>query len=104
MTTDKTRQSANGERARKPRSRSETEATLTRAIAANWRTHSDRDIADMLGVSPTTVGKHRRRLQDAGRILPRIETGQSMAPLLERGVHFGHRTRAGERQSLRSDS
>ena len=63
-------------------SRTAKAAEIREAIFAYWRTHSDREIAKLLGVSPTTVGQHRKMLESAGEILPSVETGQSGSPCL----------------------
>ncbi len=39
-------------------------------IERNWRL-TDRQLAKFMGISPTTVGKHRSALENSGRILPR---------------------------------
>lgn len=65
------------------RTRREKAAEVERTIRAHWRSLSDREIAEMHGVSPTTVGKQRKILEAAGEILPRIETGQPMEACLK---------------------
>lgn len=64
------------------RSRKETANEVRAAIVEHWRTHTDREIGGMLAVSPTTVGKYRRQLEDEGAILPRIESGQPIEACL----------------------
>ena len=43
------------------------------AIRRNWRTHSDRQIADMAGSTHKTIGIYRRKMEEAGKILPRFD-------------------------------
>lgn len=52
------------------------------AIITNWRTMSDRKIAEMVGVTATTVGKYRKTLEEEGEILPRLENGHEMEACL----------------------
>lgn len=59
-------------------SRAEQAEAVREAIRTCWRTHSDREIAEATGASPTTVGKHRRALEEAGDILPRLKSGHPM--------------------------
>jgi hypothetical protein len=63
-------------------SRAEKTKKVQDAIRAQWRTQSDRDIAGNLHVSPSTVGTHRKLLEESGEIVPRIESGQGIEACL----------------------
>jgi len=43
-------------------------------LLRSWRTSSDREIAAEIGVSNRTVSQHRKRLEEQGEILPRLES------------------------------
>ncbi|MEX0718070.1 MAG: ParB N-terminal domain-containing protein [Planctomycetaceae bacterium] len=47
---------------------------VQRALLRFWRTTSDRELAEAIGVSNRTVSQHRKRLEAEGRILPRTES------------------------------
>lgn len=64
------------------RSRTEKTEAVRKAIRTQWRTHSDREIADNLEVSPTTIGNHRKHLEKLGEILPQIKSGQPIEACL----------------------
>ena len=79
MTTSATKT----QRRRQSQSRSERAAEIQAAILLYWRTHSDRQIAEMVGCSNRTVGNHRQKMEEAGKILPRFdESTHSMGPCL----------------------
>lgn len=43
-------------------------------IFKHWRTASNRQIANIIGCSNRTIGKHRKAMEEAGEILPRFES------------------------------
>ena len=51
-------------------------------IAQFWRTHSDRQIAEMVGCSNRTIGTYRKAMEEAGQILPRFESTHPIQPCL----------------------
>jgi len=55
---------------------------IRRTILHHWRTHSDRQLAEITHGTPTTIGKYRRELEDKGLILPRFENGHPSSPCL----------------------
>lgn len=70
-------------------SRADKAAEIQDKILLYWRTHSDRQIAEMVGCSNRTVGRHRQRMEDAGEILPRFdESTHSMEPCLHEVCTF----------------
>ena len=57
--------------------------SIRAAIRRKWRTHSDRQIAEIVGSSNRTIGNYRRKMEAAGEILPRFDKStHSMAPWL----------------------
>jgi hypothetical protein len=71
------------QRRRQAQSRSERAAEIQTAILLYWRTHSDWQIAEMVGCSNRTVGNHRQKMAEAGKVLPRFdERTHSMEPCL----------------------
>lgn len=73
-----------GVRHRRPKFSRTAKADVVReTIRQYWRNHSDRELAPMAGVSPTTIGKHRKQLEQSGEILPQIESGQPMEACLK---------------------
>ena len=76
-------------RQRPKQSRAHKAAEIEGYILSYWRTHSDRQIAEMAGCSNRTIGNHRKAMEEAGKILPRFdESTHGMEPLLARGVYF----------------
>ena len=62
---------------------------VRQVLLRSWRSSSDRKIAADIGVSNRTVSLHRKRLEEEGRILPRVNTHSSQT-MVARGVYFGH--------------
>lgn len=56
--------------------RRRTSERVRQALLHRWRDSSDREIAAELGVSNGSVSRHRRRLQEEGRVLPRLGSTQ----------------------------
>lgn len=67
--------------AKSAHSRAEKRAVIERMLRDDF-CQSDREIAADAGVSPTSVGKIRKRLEIAGEILPRLENGHPVQPCL----------------------
>ena len=52
-------------------------------IEIYWRTHTDREMAEMAGCTHRTIANHRRKMEEAGKILPRFDkSSHSMEPRL----------------------
>ena len=53
--------------------RADKEARIRTVIRAHWRTHSDRQMAEMADCTHRTIASHRQKMEEAGEILPRID-------------------------------
>lgn len=73
---------------------------VRQALLDDWRTQSDREMASLLGVSNRTVSVQRKRLEQEGQILPRVESTHAVLALLVRRVYFSRRTGAAQRHAL----
>lgn len=63
------------------RARADKTARIRAVIQEYWRTHSDRQMAELAACSNRTIGDHRRKMEEAGEILPRFdETAHRVAP------------------------
>lgn len=60
-------------------SRAELRAAIEAELRQHWFTDSDREIARRVASSPTTVGRHRVRLEKAGEILVKLESGHALS-------------------------
>jgi len=59
---------------REPRqSRAEKAAHIRSVIRVYWRTHSERQMAEMAGCTHQTIRNHRQKMEDSGDIVPRID-------------------------------
>jgi ParB/Sulfiredoxin domain len=54
-------------------SRAERAKEIRAVIRVYWRTHSDRQMAEMAGCSNRTISNHRQKMEEAGEILPRFD-------------------------------
>lgn len=55
------------------RSRIDKATQIQSIIRMHWRTISDREMAELAECSNRTIGNHRRKLEQAGEILPRLD-------------------------------
>src|SRR5262245_59314747 len=53
--------------------RAERAARIRSVIRVYWRTHSDRQMAEMADCTHRTIAIHRQKMEEAGEILPRID-------------------------------
>jgi len=83
-----TQSTTQAKRRRPAKSRADKAAEIEAAILLYWRTHSDRQIAEMVGCSNRTIGTHRKVMEEAGEILPRLESTHSMEPCLREVCTF----------------
>ena len=60
---------------RQPAKRKAATRRIRAAIRLHWRTHSDRQIADLVGCSNRTIGSHRRKMEAAARTAKRPPSG-----------------------------
>ena len=85
------RQEPNASRRRKrsKQSRADRAARIRTTILAYCRTHSDRQMAEMVGCSNRTISRHRHNMEKAGEILPRFDKStHSMEPRLHEVCTF----------------
>lgn len=62
------------------KSRAALRANVEDALRKHWYTHSDRQLAQQLGVSNRTVSKYRKQMEARGEILPQPKSTQGTQP------------------------